>query len=63
LDEPLGPLDAERRTSLLELFEDLRGRLDLTILHVTHDPAEAATMTDRTLHMQSGGTLAGESDA
>jgi ABC-type Fe3+/spermidine/putrescine transport system ATPase subunit len=63
LDEPLGPLDAERRTSLLELFEDLRGRLDLTILHVTHDPAEAATMTDRTLHMQSDGTLAGESDA
>ena len=63
LDEPLGPLDAERRTSLLELFEDLRGRLDLTILHVTHDPAEAATMTDRTLHMQPDGTLAGESDA
>jgi ABC-type sugar transport system ATPase subunit len=56
-------LDAERRTSLLELFEDLRGRLDLTILHVTHDPAEAATMTDRTLHMQPDGTLAGESDA
>lgn len=63
LDEPLGPLDAERRTSLLELFENLRGRLDLTILHVTHDPAEAATTTDRTLHMQSDGTLAREGDA
>jgi ABC-type nitrate/sulfonate/bicarbonate transport system ATPase subunit len=63
LDEPLGPLDAERRTSLLELFENLRRRLDLTILHVTHDPAEASSMTDRILHMRADGTLAGENNA
>ena len=63
LDEPLGPLDAERRTSLLELLENLRRRLDLTILHVTHDPAEASSMTDRTLHMRADGTLAGENNA
>ncbi|HIF40809.1 MAG TPA: ABC transporter ATP-binding protein [Planctomycetes bacterium] len=63
LDEPLGPLDAERRTSLLELFEELRRSLDLTILHVTHDPAEASSMTDRTLQMQPDGTLAGASKA
>jgi iron(III) transport system ATP-binding protein len=63
LDEPLGPLDAERRTSLLELFGNLRGRLDLTILHVTHDPDEASSMTDRILHMQPDGTLTGEETA
>ncbi len=57
LDEPLGPLDAERRMGLLELFNSLRERLDLTILHVTHDPAEAAALASRTLYMQQDGTL------
>jgi len=54
LDEPLGPLDAELRGALLKKLGELQQRLELTVLHVTHDPSEAAAIADRTLHMQGG---------
>lgn len=54
LDEPLGPLDAELRHSLLERLQALQERLGLTILHVTHDPGEAEAIATRTLRMESG---------
>jgi ABC-type proline/glycine betaine transport system ATPase subunit len=28
--------------------------MHLTLLHVTHDPGEAAALADRTLHMAAG---------
>lgn len=47
LDEPLGPLDAELRSSMLDLLRGLvRG--GLTLLHVTHDPDEATRGDDST---------------
>ena len=54
LDEPLGPLDAELREALLKKLGELQQRLELTVLHVTHDPTEAASIADRTLNMQAG---------
>lgn len=54
LDEPLGPLDAELRRALLDRLADLKGQLGFAALHVTHDPAESATVADRTLRLEDG---------
>ena len=54
LDEPLGPLDAELRSSLLARIDTIQRERELTLLHVTHDPAESEAYTDRTLVMESG---------
>lgn len=54
LDEPLGPLDAELRASLLASLVKLRDELGLTIVHVTHDPAGSADVAHRVLRMEDG---------
>ena len=54
LDEPLGPLDSELRSALLTKLGELQQRLELTVLHVTHDPTEAASIATRTLRMTDG---------
>jgi iron(III) transport system ATP-binding protein len=54
LDEPLGPLDAELRGSLLARLAALQRELDLTVVHVTHDPDEAAALASRTLRLEAG---------
>lgn len=54
LDEPLGPLDAELRGALLARLGRLHAELGLTILHVTHDPHEAAGIADREVRMRAG---------
>lgn len=54
LDEPLGPLDVELRSALLDRLVELRLRFDLTLLHVTHDPAEIAHVVDRTTRIEAG---------
>ncbi len=54
LDEPLGPLDMDRRQNLLDRLEHLHRELSLTILHVTHDPGEARHAAARTLHLRDG---------
>lgn len=59
LDEPLGPLDAELREDLLDRLETVQRELELTVLHVTHDPDEARRVSARTLRMADG-ELAGE---
>ncbi len=41
-DEPTGNLDTRTGASVLDLFEDLRRRLGLTIIFATHDPLVAA---------------------
>lgn len=57
LDEPLGPLDAPRREALLDRLETLGQQFGLTVLHVTHDPAEAARIATRTISIQEGGRI------
>ncbi|MAF66685.1 MAG: hypothetical protein CMJ84_13625 [Planctomycetes bacterium] len=61
LDEPLGPLDADLRASLLARLSEVQRSLGLTMLHVTHDPGEAAALADRTLEMAAG-RLVGEGE-
>jgi ABC-type sulfate/molybdate transport systems ATPase subunit len=54
LDEPLGPLDAELRGSLITRLAELQQRLHLTTVHVTHDPREVERLATRTLTMKAG---------
>jgi len=54
LDEPLGPLDARLRHSLLARLGELHRSLGLTTLFVTHDPDEARSLADRVLRLESG---------
>ena len=53
-DEPVSNLDASVRGEILALLMDLRDRLDLTILVVTHDLGLAWTVADRVAVMYLG---------
>ena len=46
LDEPLSAVDAEARESLQDLLRSLACERGLTVLHVTHDRAEAFALAD-----------------
>ena len=47
LDEPLSNLDARLRVRMRRDIKDLHGKLASTIVYVTHDQAEAMTLSDR----------------
>ena len=49
LDEPFGALDALTRAEMHDVLRELRARERPTILLVTHDVAEAASLCDRIL--------------
>ena len=63
LDEPLGPIDGDRRRELLERLESLRHQLGLTLIHVTHDPQEASGAERRILELRGGRLLSPDSPA
>ena len=54
LDEPLGPLDRPLRAELVARLRALRAGLGLTVLHVTHDPDEAAGLADVRVDLLAG---------
>ncbi len=54
LDEPLGPLDKPLRAALLLRLKDLQRELQLTTLHVTHDPDEALGLATQRLELCAG---------
>jgi molybdate/tungstate transport system ATP-binding protein len=54
LDEPLSALDDETRAEMVTLLSDLRRRTGVTILHITHNRAEAARLADRFLLLRDG---------
>lgn len=54
MDEPLSNLDAKLRERMRQEILSIRDRLSLTILHVTHDQAEAMAMSDHILVMNCG---------
>jgi thiamine transport system ATP-binding protein len=54
LDEPLGALDRTLRERLLGELAALFAKLDLTIIYVTHDQAEALAMGDRVAVLHAG---------
>lgn len=52
-DEPSGNLDSKTRTEIHRLFFELRDRMGLTVVVVTHDD-ELAAMSDRKIVMRDG---------
>ncbi len=54
LDEPFGALDPLTRDRLQRSFDELRRRLGLTAVFVTHDVAEALVLADRIGVMRAG---------
>ncbi len=54
LDEPLSNLDAKLRVDMRTELQRLHKELDTTIIYVTHDQAEAMTMSDRIAVIDSG---------
>lgn len=54
LDEPFSGLDTMTRRSIHEQFLELRARLPISTVLVTHDPEEAARLADRMVVMRLG---------
>jgi ABC-type sugar transport system ATPase subunit len=54
LDEPLNAVDEETHKHLIALLGQLRNGHAVTILHVTHNPAEADLLADTTLRLEDG---------
>ena len=54
MDEPLANLDAKLRVHMRTELQRLHKELDTTIIYVTHDQAEAMTMSDRIAVMNAG---------
>jgi len=52
-DEPTGSLDTRTSERIMELFDELRTRLGITIIIVTHDP-KIAKLTDRVVSIRDG---------
>ena len=54
LDEPLSNLDAKLRDKMREEMQEIQRRTGITFIYVTHDQAEAMSMSDRIAVMRSG---------
>ncbi|WMY10993.1 ABC transporter ATP-binding protein [Paraburkholderia phenoliruptrix] len=57
MDEPLSNLDAEMRVQMRTEIHELHQRLGATFVYVTHDQAEAMTLSDRVAVMLDGELL------
>ncbi|MEX0371480.1 MAG: ABC transporter ATP-binding protein, partial [Tateyamaria sp.] len=57
MDEPLSNLDAALRVHMRAELSELHRRLQATFVYVTHDQAEALTMSDRMAVMMHGDIL------
>ncbi|MFB9903145.1 ABC transporter ATP-binding protein [Allokutzneria oryzae] len=58
-DEPVSMLDVSIRLGVLNLLRDLKDRLDLAILYITHDIASARYFADEVLVMYAGQVVEG----
>ncbi len=54
MDEPLGALDKNLREAMQLEIKSIQERLNITTIYVTHDQAEALTMSDRIVVMNHG---------
>ncbi len=57
LDEPLSALDAKLRANLLMDLDRLHDQIGITFIYVTHDQAEALSVSDRIAVMNHGHVL------
>ncbi len=57
MDEPLSNLDAKLRVQMRAEIKELHQRLGVTFVYVTHDQAEAMTLSDRVAVMLDGELL------
>jgi thiamine transport system ATP-binding protein len=62
-DEPLGALDREWRTRLLDEIRDLLARQHLPAIYVTHDQSEAFAIASRIVVMRDGHVVQNASPA
>ncbi len=53
-DEPLSALDEDTRGEMYELLRFIRRQATFTVLHVTHNRAEAESLADRLLEIRDG---------
>src|SRR5262249_13821869 len=53
-DEPVSMIDASLRAAIVNLLRDLRDRLGVSIIYITHDLATAYYISDRLLIMRQG---------
>ncbi len=53
-DEPVASLDVSIQAQILNLFQDLKQRLGLTLLYIAHDLATVRHLCDRIVVMQAG---------
>src|SRR3954447_1454966 len=58
-DEPMSMLDVSIRLGVLNLLRDLKERLNLAILYITHDIASARYFADDTMVMYAGRMVEG----
>jgi peptide/nickel transport system ATP-binding protein len=58
-DEPVSMLDVSIRLGILNLLRDLKERLNLAILYITHDIASARYFADSTMVMYAGRMVEG----
>lgn len=58
-DEPVSMLDVSIRLGVLNLLQDLRTRLDLAVLYITHDIASARYFADEVMVMYAGQVVEG----
>jgi thiamine transport system ATP-binding protein len=54
LDEPMSALDARLRDRLRRTIREIQSSLSITTLYVTHDQAEALSVSDRIAVMRDG---------
>jgi nitrate/nitrite transport system ATP-binding protein len=54
MDEPFGALDSLTRTHMQDSLMEIQGRLNNTVVMITHDVDEAVLLSDRIVMMTNG---------
>ncbi|MEQ8812222.1 MAG: ABC transporter ATP-binding protein, partial [Imperialibacter sp.] len=54
LDEPFSHLDVMLKSEMTAVLKEIHRELDITVIMVTHDPAEALSMADKILLLRLG---------
>ena len=54
MDEPMAALDGKARADILALLEDLRARLSIPVVYVSHSRVEVARLADHLVLMDKG---------